>query len=96
MVKKKKVKKKTTKKIEIERVQLGVRLEKKMVKVLKAVAEYFDVTLTELLETIILHSLEGEGVSAFADDVIPKINEFKKIYDMDYGVHDNSQFVELS
>ena len=33
-------KKKTTKKIEIERVQLGVRLEKKMVKVLKAVAEY--------------------------------------------------------
>lgn len=45
--------------LEVERVQLGVRLEKRMVKVLKAVAEYFDVTLTELLESIVLHSFEG-------------------------------------
>ena len=80
--------------LEIERVQLGVRLEKRMVKVLKAVAEYFDVTLTELLESIVLHSLEGGGANAFTDDVIPKIREFKKIYGMDYGVHDNSRFSE--
>lgn len=80
--------------LEVERVQLGVRLEKRMVKVLKAVAEYFDVTLTELLESIILHSFEGGGANAFMDDVIPKINEFKKIYGMDYGVHDNFRFSE--
>jgi hypothetical protein len=80
--------------IEIERVQLGIRLEKRMVKVLKAVAEYFDVTLTELMESIVLHSFEGGGANAFADDVIPKINEFKKIYGMNYGVHDNFQFNE--
>ncbi len=80
--------------IEIERVQIGVRLEKRMVKVLKAVAEYFDVTLTDLLESIILHSFEGGGANAFTDDVIPKINEFKKIYGMSYGVHDNLQFSE--
>ena len=84
----------TARPIEIERVQLGVRLEKKMVKVLKAVAEYFDVTLTELLESIVLHSFEGGGANAFMDDVIPKINEFKKIYGMNYGVHDNSNFKE--
>ena len=82
------------KEIEIERVQLGVRLEKKMVKVLKAVAEYFDVTLTELLESIVLHSFEGGGANAFMDDVIPKIHEFKKVYGMNYGVHDNHQFTE--
>jgi hypothetical protein len=94
-------KKKTTAKtktvksvIEIERVQIGVRLEKRMVKVLKAVAEYFDVTLTDLIESIVLHSFEGGGANAFTDDVIPKINEFKKIYRMDYGVHDNFQFSE--
>jgi hypothetical protein len=80
--------------IEVERVQIGVRLEKRMVKVLKAVAEYFDVTLTDLLESIVLHSFEGGGANAFTDDVIPKINEFKKIYGMSYGVHDNFRFSE--
>lgn len=83
-----------TKVLEVERVQLGVRLEKRMVKVLKAVAEYFDVTLTDLLESIVLHSFEGGGANAFMDDVIPKISEFKKIYGMDYGVHDNFRFSE--
>lgn len=91
---KKSPKNKPEKVIEIERVQLGVRLEKRMVKVLKAVAEYFDVTLTDLLESIVLHSFEGGGANAFMDDVIPKINEFKKIYGMDYGVHDNFRFSE--
>ena len=80
--------------IEVERVQVGVRLEKRMVKVLKAVAEYFDVTLTDMLESIVLHSFEGGGANAFTDDVIPKINEFKKIYGMNYGVHDNFKFSE--
>lgn len=83
-----------TEKLPIERVQLGVRLEKRMVKVLKGVAEYFDVSLTELLESIVLHSFEGGGANAFADDVIPKIQEIKKVYGMDYGVHDGDRFVE--
>ena len=95
MAKKKISKKQSIEKVlEVERVQIGVRLEKRMVKVLKAVAEYFDVTLTELLESIILHSFEGGGANAFTDDVIPKINEFKKIYAMTYGVHDNFRFSE--
>jgi hypothetical protein len=87
-------KKSVEKVLEVERVQVGVRLEKRMVKVLKAVAEYFDVTLTDLLESIVLHSFEGGGANAFTDDVIPKINEFKKIYGMSYGVHDNFRFSE--
>ena len=80
--------------VEIERVQLGIRLEKKMTKVLKALAEYFDVSLTEMMESIVLHSLEGEGVSAFSKDVLPKIKEIKKVYGMNYGVHDSQHFRE--
>lgn len=81
-------------KIQVERAQIGVRLEKRMVKVLKAIAEYFDVSLTELLESIVLHSFEGKGASAFMDDVIPKIQEIKKVYGMNYGVHDSYRFIE--
>ena len=42
----------------IERVQVGVRLEKRLVKVLKGLAEFEGVTLGQLLEKIILHSFE--------------------------------------
>ena len=96
MSKRKTIQKKTKTEtvLEIERVQIGVRMEKRMVKVLKAVAEYFDTTLTDLLESIVLHSFEGGGANAFRDDVIPKITEFKKLYGMNYGVHDNLHFRE--
>ena len=42
----------------VERVQLGVRLEKRMVQVLKGLAEFNDETLGQLLEKIVLHSFE--------------------------------------
>jgi len=41
-----------------ERVQLGVRMEKNLVKVLKGLAEFNDETLGELLEKIVLHSFD--------------------------------------
>ena len=41
---------------EIERVQTGIRLEKRLLKVLKAVAEDLDMTLGDLLEGVVLHS----------------------------------------
>jgi len=46
--------------VEVERVQTGVRLEKRMLKVLKAVAEQKDMTLGDLLEGIVLHAFEGK------------------------------------
>ena len=48
----------------IERVQSGVRMEKRMVKVLKALAEYHDVSLGDLLEGIVLHAFENKPVLA--------------------------------
>jgi hypothetical protein len=70
------------KKIKVERVQLGVRMEKRLVKVLKAIAEYYDLSLGDLMEGIILHSMEGKRT--FNEDSIKRIEQFKQIYSMDY------------
>jgi hypothetical protein len=77
--------------ITIERVQLGIRMEKRMVKVLKALAEATDMTLTELFEDVMLHALEGH--STFSDPrLLEDITDFKRLYGMDYGVHDSYRF----
>ena len=70
------------KKIKVERVQLGVRMEKRLVKVLKAMAEYHDLSLGNLMEGIILHSMEGK--SPFNEDAIKRIEQLKQIYGVDY------------
>ena len=46
--------------LEIERVQTGVRMEKRILKVLKAFAEYHDMTLGDVLEGIVLHAFDGK------------------------------------
>ena len=66
----------------VERVQTGVRIEKRMLKVLKALAEYYDISLGDLLEGIVLHALEGK--SPFHDDDIARIKTIKSVYGMDY------------
>lgn len=81
-------------KVAIERTQLGVRMEVRMVKVLKALAEYADISLGELLEDIILHSFEGPNASAFAKDDFRIIADLKKVYGMNYDAHTNYRFVE--
>jgi hypothetical protein len=76
----------------VERVQLGVRMEKRLVKVLKAMAEYYDMTLGQLLEDIVLHSFSG--AQAFLPASLEKIAELKKIYGMDYDTHASYRFVD--
>jgi hypothetical protein len=62
----------------VERVQTGVRMEKRILKVLKALAEYHDLTLGDLLEGIVLHAFEGKG--AFGKESLQRISELKNIY----------------
>ena len=64
--------------LEVERVQTGVRIEKRMLKVLKALAEYKDMTLSDLLEGIVLHAFESEA--PFSTETMQRIEELKKIY----------------
>lgn len=67
--------------IKVERIQTGVRLEKRLVKVLKALAEQKDMTLGDLLEGIILHAFDGQA--AFSPETLATIAQLKQIYGLD-------------
>ena len=47
--------------VKIERIQTGMRMEKRLVKVLKALAEYLDMTMGDLIEGIVLHAFDGKS-----------------------------------
>jgi hypothetical protein len=80
--------------IPVERVQIGVRMEKRMVKVLKALAEYFDITLGDLLEGITLHAFESK--IPFSEETLQRIAQLKEVYGMDYGVSASHRFTEYA
>jgi hypothetical protein len=65
----------------VERVQTGVRIEKRLLKVLKAFAEYHDLTLGDLLEGIVLHAFDGK--CPFSPASLDRIKELKKFYGLD-------------
>ena len=77
----------------IERVQTGARMEKRMVKVLKGLAEYLDISLGDLLEGIVLHAFAGEA--PFSDLTLKQIALLKEIYGMDYGVEASHRLQEI-
>jgi predicted DNA-binding ribbon-helix-helix protein len=64
--------------IVVERVQTGVRMEKRLLKVLKALAEYYDMTLGDLLEGIVLHAFDGK--TPFSANSLQRIKDLKKLY----------------
>jgi hypothetical protein len=76
----------------IERVQTGLRIEKRMLKVLKALAEYHDVTLGDLVEGIVLHALDGK--CAFSKATLQKIADIKSVYALDLTAADAHKLLE--
>lgn len=66
---------------DIERVQTGVRLEKRLLKVLKALAELKDMTLGDLIEGIVLHAFEGRA--PFGTETLAQIASLKAVYGLD-------------
>ncbi len=65
----------------IERVQTGVRMEKRLLKILKALAEYHDLSLGDLLEGIVLHAFDGK--TPFSAESLKRIQDLKEIYGLD-------------
>ncbi len=65
----------------VERVQTGVRMEKRILKVLKALAEFHDMSLGDLLEGIVLHAFDGKA--PFGPESMQRIHDLKKIYALD-------------
>ena len=70
----------------IERVQTGVRIERRTLKVLKAIAEYLDMSLGDLLEGIVLHAFEGKA--AFSPDTLKQVQALKEVYGLDLSATD--------
>jgi hypothetical protein len=76
----------------VERVQTGVRMEKRILKVLKAFAEYHDLTLGDLLEGIVLHAFDGKA--PFRKDSLERIKELKKFYGLDLDSQSSHRLIE--
>ena len=83
-------KKKSTRKV--ERVQTGIRFEKRTLKVLKGLAEYLDMTLGDLMEGIVLHSFEGKP--PFSKSTIKRIEQLKDLYSLDLSASDSHRLHE--
>lgn len=81
--------------MDIERVQTGIRIEKRMLKVLKGLAEHLDLSLGDLLEGIVLHAFEGK--EAFSPETRKVIAKLKAIYKLElttrhaHRLHEESQ-----
>ena len=67
--------------IKVERVQTGVRVEKRLLKVLRGLAEYLDMTLGDLLEGIVLHAFDNK--TPFSEQTLAQIAKLKEVYDLD-------------
>ena len=78
--------------VEVERVQTGVRIEKRILKVLKAIAELKDLSLGDLLEGVVLHAFEGKA--PFPPQTLKEIEQFKKIYGLTLKASDSHQLKE--
>jgi hypothetical protein len=76
----------------IKRTQTGVRIESSLLKVLKGVAEYTDLTLGDLLEGIVLHAFEGK--TPFTPETQAVIEQLKVVYGCNLTASDSHQLTE--
>lgn len=76
----------------VERIQTGVRMEKRILLVLKALAGALDLTLGDLLEGIVLHAFEGK--SPLGPESLAKIAALREVYGLDLTAEDSHLLVE--
>lgn len=77
---------------EIERVQTGVRIEKRLLKVLKALAELKDISLGDLLEGIVLHAFDGR--SPFTKETLRQVDDLRNVYGLSLRSADSHNLKE--
>jgi len=76
----------------ISRTQTGVRIETSLLKVLKGLAEYTDLTLGDLLEGIVLHAFEGKA--PFSPETRKVITQLKTVYGCELTAADSHRLIE--
>jgi hypothetical protein len=78
----------------VVRVQTGVRMEKRILLVLKALAGSLDMTLGDLLEGIVLHAFEGKA--PFGAATLGRIRSLREVYGLDLTAADSHRLSEAS
>lgn len=77
---------------QIDRIQTGVRIERRIVKVMKALAERLDMSLGELVEGVMLHAFEGK--TPFGPETLVRIEQLRQVYGLDLVAADSHRLVE--
>ena len=77
---------------QVEQIQVGARMEKTLVKVLKGLAEYLDISLGDLLEGITLHALEGK--TPFSKETLAQVERLKTVYRLELTAEDSHQLTD--
>ena len=76
----------------IERVQTGLRLERRVVQVLKALAAYYELPMGDLVEGILLHAFEGKA--PFSEASLERIAKLRDVYGLDLTAEDSHRLAE--
>jgi hypothetical protein len=76
----------------IERIQTGVRIEKRLIKVMKALAERLDMPLGELIEGVMLHAMEGR--TPFSETTLREIALLRQVYGLALTAEDSHRMIE--
>lgn len=76
----------------VERVQTGVRIEKRLLKVSKGLAEYLDMTLGDLIEGVLLHALEGKH--PFSSTTLERVGMLRELYGLKLVAKDAHMLIE--
>ena len=76
----------------VTRTQTGFRIETRLLKVLKGLAEHLDMSTAELIEGMALHCFEGK--TPFSDETLGKIKALKGVYDLDLTAQDSHRLRE--
>ncbi len=76
----------------ISRTQTGVRMESRLLKVLKGLAAELEISLGDLLEGVVLHAFEGKA--PFSAATLKKIKALKTVYGLDLTAQDSHRLRE--
>lgn len=78
--------------IRVDRVQTGVRLERRLLRVLKALAAYLDLSMGDLLEGVLLHAFDGR--TPFSPETRAQIATLRSVYGLTLTAADSHLLVD--
>ena len=76
----------------VVRVQTGVRMEKRLLQLMKALAGTLDLSFGDLLEGIALHALEGKA--PFSAQTLAKVKDLRRVYGLTLSAEDSHLLIE--